>query len=1802
MPDLYAQFKQSQSGAPSPSQKATTSTETKKNGGGLFGWLFGKKDEAATPTEPIAQTGPVDLFAQFQSERKQDTNEQKTVPEAQKPEQTASTTQTGKNDLYSQFQAEKSGQKVSPPLSDASVSETNNEKGDTPKSRGEMSLSNFLGSVASTGIEIADTISNLIKSTGKKMQESPLLKTAIENIPLVGQVIKGQNAIKEIKTDAEKKILEYINTPEGKDAVQLINEATSNLPLKAFSIVNSIGRGEFEKRYENYQNLLNEAKSDASVDPIKKLAFNIQNTAPQTVIGVLLALGTTAITKNPNVGRTIGGLYWSALSANEQIQERGKVESLGNIAVDVIGDEILGEYIGKILREPAEVIKGSIVAILKKQGKDFARTGVVEGGTEVAQTLIKYANDYRNAKTPEDRDAIVQQAKNYVTSGDILQEFGSAFISGGMIGAGAGIMQTQGSQQKTEQGTQPSESGTDLYQKFKTEEVNQPVEQINNNVDNTEKDPIEVELSIAGKVGPFYRSDTLDYGTLRTLHGKRFADAVESGGLVKVYRAGKEGETLKDGTFLTADPKMARSYTTQDTRGFGGPKVYKYEVNPKDLVSVDNLDFSELVYKKESGDQKISPVRDTTRDRVKNNIIQSPLVQEAKKYKSAEEFVNYYTSNIDKIPTTPEYQKYLQEKDAFVKRETEIYTEMKAMREKYLGKTIEDVPPEDIAKYEDLQKELNQTLSKKTLAPIPEGVITTHIGEKGLQSQLTDIWNKAQENPVVLERSSKEGESLAFTPKNLNKPSSPKAQAEIDAIVKRSDIVKELEQKLNVPIRRGKFRQRAAGIFKTKQNVIRFKQGYLSTIFHEVGHFIDYNVEQFSKKITEAEREALLIEYIDPPKVLRRRQGEAFSEFLRYYMTEPKRAFDISPKFHSYFESRIQEFPEVKETIEKAKSDYLRWEDMPSTAKVMSQISYDPAGTNKQKAIDTIVEKYHQLYENAMDDLHPIKEYVDMAKKQNGELPAKENPYVLARVLRGWVGKAETFLEKGTFDRAFWSINEKGVTIPKFTGKSFKEIVSPMQEKDGGLADLSTYLIARRSISLSQRGIKTGIDVVDARQAVKELESKHKEINGVAEDLYTYQDKVLAYGQQSGLYDSKFMEKIRALNPDYVPFYRVMEELQASGYMGKGIANVSKQIKKIRGSDRDIINPLESIVRNTFAIIDASERNAVAMAIVNMSKMSPELGKLFEPVPTPQTKVASVNAGDIIDQAMKQMTGVNFDTKLSETIPSELSNQIINIFRPSMINKDNIVSVLIDGKAQYFQVDPAIYRSMQGLGQEDVALVLRILSYPAKFLRAGATLSPDFMIRNPARDQLTAFVYSKYGFIPVVDLARGAYSLFKQDDAFWLWRMGGGEHAALVSLDREYLNKKTFEDVLASKGAKSLQYVKNPLKLLQALSEVGEAGTRLGEAKKALKRGADPISAAYASREVTLDFARIGSKTKAINMLVSFFNAGLQAQDKMIRAFKDRPYQTTLKTVMAITLPSILLYLVNRDDPRWKEIPQWQKDLFWIVMTDNHIYRIPKPFELGIIFGSLPERMLEYIDKKDSDVFDSIFTSIMNGATPGVLPTFLLPWIENATNYSLFLDRNLVSPSKENLPSEAQYNEYSHEFSKILGKWLSLSPIKIDNVLKGYFAGLGDYVSSGMDLILKGTGIANPIERPAKKLEDFSIIKSFMIKEPIGYNSESVSKFYDTSDRSTAGFQYYKKLMEDGKKEEAQAYFSDHPELKLSQYYTNVRDQLSQMADMKDRVLKSSTLTPEIKRDKIDKIDRLMTETAQKSLEMTIKQ
>jgi hypothetical protein len=1064
--------------------------------------------------------------------------------------------------------------------------------------------------------------------------------------------------------------------------------------------------------------------------------------------------------------------------------------------------------------------------------------------------------------------------------------------------------------------------------------------------------------------------------------------------------------------------------------------------------------------------------------------------------------------------------------------------------------------------------------------------------------------NTMDELVSLKKRSRGVSEDLGFNPKNIRDIDSPTFTQESQKLIRRSEIAKELSKKLDVPIRTGKFRSAGAlGIFKPDEKVVRLKgggrSGGMPTLFHEVGHYIDSNLN-LSKDINITERRALMKEYgYSYANQPHKQKKEAFAEFLRFRMTgQEEKATKLAPEFSKVFDEKMKSLPEIKDVLDTAKRDYQRWKEQPASAKVLSQISI---GKQPGEGIKDIVSHgLHTLYTDFVDDLHPLSQFSGLAKKRGLKISAEKDPYILARTMRGWAGIADLFLNKGTFDPTNYYKLEGKKPKMIFTGKSLSEILKPIATAKAE-DDFRVFLTSKRVVEdLAPRDIQTGIATEDAEKAIEEVKARHPNIDfeAIGKEIITYQDALLKYASSpnKGLLGPEGLKKIKALNKYHIPFYRVMEELRAAGYMGnkKFAGNMGNPIKRIKGSEREIIDPLESLIKDTYAIINSSERNSIGVAMANLARQDFELGRLFEKVVSPM-KPTTVTGEEIV-KGLAEKIGMGGMEDASKEALDELA---LTIFRPVQDRGQNMLNVNMGDKKLVFQVEPELFKSIQGLNNEDMNLLIRILSIQAKMLRAGATLSPDFSVRNPIRDTFSATIFSNYGFKPGVDLVRGVFTLLDPSgDVYNLWKAGGGESAMFVSLDRDKL-QQTYKDLVASKGAKALNLLKNPIDLLRASSEIGEEATRVGEMLRALQSGASPKESAFASREVTLDFGRIGAKGRAINSIKAFFNSGIQGTDKMIRSFKDHPFRTLLKALLYLTIPSILLYMANRKDKRWKEIPQWQKDLFWIILTPNHIYRVPKPFETGILFASVPERVLEYMDTKNPDKLNALMETVLTGMLPDMtpIPTAGIPLVENMTNYSFFLKRPIVSQGQENLPPEAQFGAYTSETAKLIGKALGYSPAKVDNLIQGYTGGLGNYTTQAVDVILKGTGIATPVPAPAKGFEDMPVIRAFTIRPPIGSSSESVNSVYTKYGKISTEMTYVTKLAKGGEEQKAIDYIKKHPEVVNAPLLNDTISTFSAINKKIDEVRKDKSLNPREKKDLIDKLGQAQTDLAENVLE-----
>lgn len=846
--------------------------------------------------------------------------------------------------------------------------------------------------------------------------------------------------------------------------------------------------------------------------------------------------------------------------------------------------------------------------------------------------------------------------------------------------------------------------------------------------------------------------------------------------------------------------------------------------------------------------------------------------------------------------------------------------------------------------------------------------------------------------------------------------------------VTRKEILDAVNNLFNQRIKSGRLgRDNVRGWYNTKTDVIRSgNYGEIPTIMHELGHYVD-NYFNFSKDArfnnefngVIQDRFGKAYNKLGMDGI----RGEGYAEFFKDYVSDRTKAKREFPEFYKHFTEAIAKEPELNGITNKLSKLVHEWHRQGGAERIKGSISFESKGKVSQaidavkrgEAKDVIKKALNDVYTKAVDELNPLKDLVEEVERQTGEKIAfDDNPYMQAWLARGWVGKAETLIEYGA---------------PEHGIKSLKDILKGIGEKEH--KEFSAYLVALHDLDLHKNKQKATFDYTEDA-AVLGKHSGNERFQKAAVAIYKYQDYMLQMLVKEGMLTAKAYHTMRKMYPHYIPFFRDMSDAGMQSFLsgGKGFIDVSSPVKRFKGSTRDIIDPLESIVKNTFQFYNAVERNHV--------------GRTF-------AKLADKNG---VGQIVERVNGNKAAT-------------------------DNTFNVWENGEKVTYETTPELIQTMRMLDKDQSNMVAKILSYPANWLRAGATLSPEFILRNPVRDMIGASIYSKHGFIPVVDTFKGLSLFLKKGELYWDYMKSGAAHAAMVSLDRDYLGGQ-LRDIM-SRESKATKLIKNPIEVLRAMSEATEMATRLAEFDNARKgytgvgnrlfgKDRKPLTAreaALESRDITLDFSRRGSHTKKANQVIAFFNATIQGADKMARAFKEDPRGMTVKTMLYITLPSVLLWYMNKDDERYQELPQWEKDTFWIIPGKENMYRVPKPFEAGVLFGTSFERMLQYFDDAKNNRkgvgFKGFGDRVIDSLAPSFMPTAMIPVVEAMTNYSLFRQRDIIPQSQENLPARLQYGANTSELAKFVGDKINVSPYIVDNTIRGYGGGLAGLGLSGID-------------------------------------------------------------------------------------------------------------------------------------------
>ncbi|MEC3034137.1 4'-phosphopantetheinyl transferase, partial [Bacillus thuringiensis] len=426
-----------------------------------------------------------------------------------------------------------------------------------------------------------------------------------------------------------------------------------------------------------------------------------------------------------------------------------------------------------------------------------------------------------------------------------------------------------------------------------------------------------------------------------------------------------------------------------------------------------------------------------------------------------------------------------------------------------------------------------------------------------------------------------------------------------------------------------------------------------------------------------------------------------------------------------------------------------------------------------------------------------------------------------------------------------------------------------------------------------------------------------------------------------------------------------------------------------------------------------------------------------------------------------------------------------------------------------------------------------------------------------------------------------------------------GAYGGYLSADRDLLKEQLSglekQESGLPKAIKAITAPVNPknwLKVLQNISEVSEEATKVGAYHKGLKKGLTPEESAYQARDL-MDFNRMGNSMQSANRIFTFLNANVQGKDKLIRAMKEHPVRTSAR-IAGSTLPPSALAIASYASANDKQkemmdnMPQQEKDTYWsyaIPGTDK-VGRIPKPFDISLLANTV-ERANKYREG-DQYAFDGFDKTVNDAVKVPWIPTTLQPIVENMANYSFFRDGPIVPKRDEKNSPKEQYGPNTsltaREMASALDKiGIEASPYKIDNLYKGYTAGLGQFPLKGLDSaisLISNKDVPTPIAQEWN--ESTPGAKAFFVNGQGG--GQVMEDYYNIMDEQQA-------IQADSKKNEEDA--SNAEEMKA---FNRIDREMAKLRKEYYVVKSNTEMNPEVKRSELDRLDEEMRTLAREGI------
>ena len=806
-------------------------------------------------------------------------------------------------------------------------------------------------------------------------------------------------------------------------------------------------------------------------------------------------------------------------------------------------------------------------------------------------------------------------------------------------------------------------------------------------------------------------------------------------------------------------------------------------------------------------------------------------------------------------------------------------------------------------------------------------------------------------------------------------------------------------------------------------------------------------------------------------------------------------------------------------------------------------------------------EAKNRVKEGLFDSLYGIKKAEDA---QNVSL--EKSGYVSARLAQGVGDVIHATMFYGSPE---W---RDGIVQKKEGTKGLLDIFSQLDSSE--LNDWLAWMGGNRANVLMKQGRENNLN----KSEIEELQSlnigREELFNKVKEEYNAANSAVLKLAIDSGLLDSDVMNKFES--EWYVPFFRAedptdINEVIKGPTSPNGIANASAQIKTLKGGEQSTKDILQNILQRQATLIDASMKNKAMLEVAGNLDGTPFMKKV----------------------------------KLNKI-------QIDAITKKRLAKKATpYVSVNENGETQWYEVlEPSLLRALMQLNVKRSDNPLMKLSRAAKrYLTTGVTLSPTFIIRNYLRDGVHGWMINKDKFVFGLDSVKGAVKTWKKDQStIDLMFAGASFQGGYVHANdpeqgaqqiRRALRKKGLSESAVSKYMASIPKGAGQFfEKYRDFSDSMENANRVSTYDASLKANKSKKQSAFEARDF-MDFGLQGnfSAMQFLTDVIPFLNARMQGLYKLYRAGKAGEGESFAKVLskelaikgMYVASFSLALALYNMDDERYEELPDWDKDANWHFFNGETHIRIPKPFELGVIFGTVPERLfMRTMGKQNNkDLERSMTHAVTSTLAMNPFPQIIKPGFEAWANYDFFSGRPIDSFSDQFKRPQDRYSMYTTETAKIIGDAFGASPQKIEHLVRGYAGTLGSYVLSSADII--GNSFATATGKGEFKINEFddlSLIRAFVKTGEVGgtYYGE---QFYDTLQEINSLYKQYVNANQEQDEEAAEEILKEGAsKLEYRSMFNKTQAYLNKLNHQRNVVWKDTSIPLKEREKIVDDINR----------------